>query len=169
MEDWVENDTCIDGLEQVRVHQLYRAMGFLIENNERLQERVFFSTANLLNLEVDFIYFDTTSTYFEVEPGFGEEEELRKAGHSKDHRPDLLQVVIGLAVTRDGIPVRCWVWPGNTVDMEVIADVKRDLAQLPHSCDKRPVQLGRRAKTSRYVLDHVLIGVMMVCGRPKAS
>ncbi len=57
-----------------------RAMDLLIENNEHIQERVFFSTANLLNLEVDLIYFDTTSTYFEVEPGFGEEEELRRAG-----------------------------------------------------------------------------------------
>ena len=127
MEDWVENDVCIDGLGQVQVHQLYRAMDLLVENHEHVQERVFFSMANLLNLEVDLIYFDTTSTYFEVDPDPDEQEELRRAGYSKDHRPDLLQVVIGLAVTRDGIPVRCWVWPGNTCDMEVIAQVNKDL------------------------------------------
>ena len=127
MEDWVENDVCIDGLGQVQVHQLYRAMDLLVENHEHVQERVFFSMANLLNLEVDLVYFDTTSTYFEVDPDPDEEEELRRTGYSKDHRPDLLQVVIGLAVTRDGIPVRCWVWPGNTGDMEVVAQVKKDL------------------------------------------
>jgi transposase len=48
-------------------------------------------------------------------------------GHSKDHRPDLPQVVIGLAVTREGIPVRCWVWPGNTNDQTVVKEVKDDL------------------------------------------
>ncbi len=104
-------------------------MDFLIENNEHIPERVFFSTANLLNLEVDLIYFDTTSPYFEVDHDFNEEEELRRAGHSKGHRPDLLQVVIGLAVTRDGMPVRCWVWPGNTVDMKAIGQVKEDLTR----------------------------------------
>lgn len=127
IEDWVENDVAITGLPEVQVHQLYRAMDFLIAHGTEVQESVFFSTANLLNLEVDLLYFDTTSTYFEVEPDPDDEEELRRLGHSKDHRPDLLQVVIGLAVTREGIPVRCWVWPGNTSDMEVIAEVKNDL------------------------------------------
>jgi transposase len=53
---------------------------------------------------------------------------LRRYGHSKDHRPDLPQVVIGLAVTRDGIPVRCWVLPGNTADGSTVETVQRDLA-----------------------------------------
>jgi transposase len=52
---------------------------------------------------------------------------LRRPGHSKDHRPDLAQVVIGMAVTREGIPVRVWVWPGNTNDATTVAQVKRDL------------------------------------------
>src|SRR3990172_4020896 len=59
--------------------------------------------------------------------GVGAESGLRRRGHSKDKRPDLAQVVIAFAVTRDGIPVRCWVWPGNTVDVSMIAQVKRDL------------------------------------------
>ena len=102
-----------------------------------VQEAVFFAVADLLNLEVDLLFFDTTSTYFEIEDedeDGGEEradeaaESLRRFGHSKDHRPDLPQVVIGLAVTRDGIPVRVWVWPGNTSDQSVIEQVKDDLA-----------------------------------------
>ena len=82
--------------------------------------RVFFSAANLLNLEVDLIYFDTTSAYFEIDgPDESEENDedngsaLRQYGHTKDHRPDLPQVVIGMAVTKEGIPVRCWVFSGG--------------------------------------------------------
>jgi transposase len=97
----------------------------------KVQEAVFFACADLLNLEVDLLFFDTTSTYFERdEPdpaGEGGEPAFRAYGHSKDHRPDLPQVVIGLAVTREGIPVRVWVWPGNTNDMSVIQEVKDDL------------------------------------------
>jgi hypothetical protein len=55
MEDWVANDVAISELPDVQVHQLYRAMDFLIENGEGIQESVFFSTANLLNLEVDLL------------------------------------------------------------------------------------------------------------------
>jgi len=129
-EDWVREDVHIPELPEVPVQNLYRAMDFLLEASEQLQKEVFFSAANLLNLEVDLLYFDTTSTYFEVEDEDETEDQkkyLRQKGHSKDHRPDLPQVVIGLAVTREGIPIRCWVWPGNTADMSVVEEVKKDL------------------------------------------
>ncbi len=125
MERWVGRKSHIEGLESVQVHSLYRAMDFLIEHGEAIQEAVFFSVANLLNLEVDLLFFDTTSTYFEVEDIT--DDDLRQRGHSKDSRPDLPQVVIGLAVTRTGIPVRCWVWPGNTADASTVEEVQRDL------------------------------------------
>jgi transposase len=108
---------------------------------------VFFAVASLLDLEVDLLFFDTSSTYWETErlP-----EELRdddlddsddQAGqstltergrrayskHSKDHRPDLPQVVIGMAVTRRGIPVRVWTFPGNSSDQQIIRKVRDDL------------------------------------------
>ena len=132
---WVGRDVVIDGAQAVSDDQLYRAMDFLLECAERVQESVFFSVASLLNLEVDVVFFDTTSTYFEIDVDDPLDDEddsagdgsLRRLGHSKDHRPDLPQVVIGLAVIREGIPVRCWVWPGNTNDQSVVAEVKRDL------------------------------------------
>ncbi|MEW6523926.1 MAG: IS1634 family transposase [Bacillota bacterium] len=127
-EDWVAQDTFIPGLPELSVQQAYRAMDFLVEAQAEFEREVYWQTANLLNLELDLLYFDTTSTYFEVDADQIKDEEVRQAGHSKDHRPDWPQVVIGLAVTRDGIPIRCWVWPGNTADMSVIAEVKRDLA-----------------------------------------
>jgi transposase len=137
---WLGRDVVIDGIAAVSDDELYRAMDFLLACSERVQESVFFSLATLLNLEVDVIFFDTTSTYFEVdvdddadEGALDVEEErsegpLRRLGHSKDHRPDLPQVVIGLAVTREGIPVRVWVWPGNRNDQTLVEQVKQDLA-----------------------------------------
>ncbi|WXJ87075.1 IS1634 family transposase ISDha15 [Moorella humiferrea] len=130
VEDWVSHDVFIPGLPEVPVQHLYRAMDFLLEAAEELQKDIFFSVAHLFNLEVDLLYFDTTSTYFEIEEEDNPEDarqHLRRKGNSKDHRPDLPQAVIGLAVTREGLPVRCWVWPGNTADMSVIEEVKRDL------------------------------------------
>src|SRR4051794_11152334 len=131
--EWVCQDAQIPGLAEMDEDQAYRAMDLLVEADAqaKVQEAVFFATADLLNLEVDLLFFDTTSTYFERdEPDPAGEDgapAFRAYGHSKDHRPDLPQVVIGLAVTREGIPVRVWVWPGNTNDMSVVKQVKDDL------------------------------------------
>lgn len=139
VETWVQHDVAIPDVDEIPLHQLYRAMDVLLESEGEIQKEVYFQVADLLNLEVDLLYFDTTSTYFEIEPDPEDDADvnesgrrerpktLRQWGHSKDGRPLLPQVVIGLAVTRDGIPVRCWVWPGNTMDMTVIKQVKEDL------------------------------------------
>ena len=124
--EWVAQDVVIPGLEQLEVQQAYRAMDFLLENQEEVQRRVFFQVAELLQLEVDLIFFDTTSSYFEIE-GEDEEEGLRRFGYSRDGRSDRAQVAIGLAVTKEGIPVRCWVFPGNTADASTVEQVKKDL------------------------------------------
>ncbi len=107
-------------------------MNFLLDALGELQETVFFTVADLLQLDVDLLFFDTTSTYFELEQPDGDPDDdqpgFRSHGHSEDHRPDLPQVVIGMAVTRGGMPVRLWVWPGNTTDMTVLDEVRGDLA-----------------------------------------
>ena len=131
--EWAREDVAITGLDEIDEDHCYRAMDLLVEADTegKVQEAVFFACADLLNLEVDLLFFDTTSTYFERdEPdptGEDGEPAFRAYGHSKDHRPDLPQVIIGLAVTREGIPVRVWVWPGNTNDMSVLQEVKDDL------------------------------------------
>ncbi|MBA4170820.1 MAG: IS1634 family transposase [Chloroflexi bacterium] len=153
VESWLEDEVHVDGLESVDVQQLYRAMDFLLKAHDDIQKEVFWSVSNLFNLEVDLLFIDTTTAYFEIdgedddeivdaggdeadhgaEAGDGVDDGaattpgLRKRGHSKDSRPGLAQVVIGFAVTRDGLPVRCWVWPGNTADVNVVDEVKRDL------------------------------------------
>jgi len=144
---WVTKRAFIDDLAEVSDDACYRAMDFLLDALPQLQESVFFSVANLLNLEVDLLFFDTSSTYFETErlpdeladdddseeDEGAEEEPLEEAGirrfssHSKDHRRDLPQVVLGLAVTREGIPVRVWTFPGTSSDQDIIKLVKDDL------------------------------------------
>ncbi len=125
VEEWVREDVALGNPGPIELQHLYRAMDILLEYREIIHKEVFFAVADLLNLEVDLLFFDTTSTYFEMD----EEDEngLRQYGHSKDHRPDLPQVVIGLAVTNEGIPVKCWTMPGNTSDMKTVETVKNDL------------------------------------------
>jgi hypothetical protein len=133
---WVSERAWIAGLGELDEDSCYRSMDWLLEVQDELCEAVYFATADLLNLEVDLLFFDTTSTYFERD----EEEQdvvdedgnvirpaFRVRGHSKDHRDDLPQVVIAMAVTRDGIPIRVWCWPGNTSDQELIRQAKDDL------------------------------------------
>jgi hypothetical protein len=127
--EWASEDVAIPGLSGMDEDQAYRAMDLLVDadTEAKVQEAVFFACADLLNLEVDLLFFDTTSTYFERDEPEDGEDAFRLYGHSKDHRPDLPQIVIGLAVTREGIPVRVWCWPGNTSDMSVINEVKDDM------------------------------------------
>jgi len=127
--EWASEDTVIAGLASMNDDHAYRAMDLLIDADTaaRVQEAVFFAVANLLNLEVDLLFFDTTSTYFERDTEDDSEDALRRYGHSKDHRGDLPQIVIGLAVTKEGIPVRCWCWPGNSNDQQVLAEVRDDM------------------------------------------
>jgi transposase len=127
--EWASQDAAIPRLAGMDDDQAYRAMDLLVEADAqaRVQEAVFFAAANLLNPDVDVLFFDTTSTYFERDDAETGPGAFRVHGHSKDHRPDLPQVVIGLAVTREGIPVRVWCWPGNTNDMTVLKQVKDDL------------------------------------------
>lgn len=130
---WIREEAYVEGLEDVYSEECYRAMDFLLDALGELQETVFFTVADLLQLDVDLLFFDTTSTYFELEQpddpdDDGGETGFRTHGHSKDHRKDLPQVVIGMAVTRGGVPVRLWVWPGNTGDTTVLEEVRADLA-----------------------------------------
>jgi hypothetical protein len=83
MEDWVAKDAVVPGLETVSSDQLYRTMDFLFEADEAIQERVFFGVANLLNLEVDVIFLDTTSTYFEVVAEDDEDPEARSGSGAR--------------------------------------------------------------------------------------
>jgi hypothetical protein len=141
---WVAQRVAIEDCAGFTDDAAYRAMDFLLDALGEIASEIFASVAHLLNLDLDIVFVDTTSTYWEVEvvddladldpdPGSDDgvdtpaENGARRFGHSKDHRDDLPQVVIAMAVTRDGIPVRCWTFPGNTQDQQIIRTIKDDL------------------------------------------
>jgi transposase len=126
-ESWLREDVYFPEGEGIELHHLYRAMDFLARHKDRIEEELYWQLSDLLNLDVDLIFYDTTSLYFEIDEEDLGEEALRLRGHSKDGRGDAPQVVVGMAVTRDGIPVKSWVFPGNTADVTTVARVKADL------------------------------------------
>lgn len=126
-EGWMREDVYFPEGGEIELHHLYRAMDFLALHKEEIEERLYWQLADLLSLDVDLIFYDTTTLYFEIDDEDEGPEGLRFRGYSKDGREDAPQVVVGLAVSRDGIPVKSWVFPGNTPDVTTIEQVKRDL------------------------------------------
>jgi transposase len=113
----------------LQLKHMYEAMDLLHEHSEAVEKNVFFEVANLFNLEVDLIFYDTTTASFHIDYEDDPDDDnatIRKFGHGKEGvwAP---QVVIALAVTREGIPVRSWVFPGNTTDVTTIEKIRSDL------------------------------------------
>jgi len=123
-ERWLREDVYFPEAGVIGLHHLYRAMDFLAEHKGEIEEALYWRLADLLSLDVDLIFYDTTSIHFEVER---EDEELRRRGYSKEKRSDSPQVIVGMAVTRDGYPVKSWVFPGNRADVTTIEEVKSEL------------------------------------------
>jgi transposase len=130
-ERW-RRDYNVRGTEQLDLHHLYRAMTFLGEeiddqkaatpftprcNKDLIEESIFFDQRDLFS-GLDLVFFDTTSIYFEGQGG-----SIGKRGHSKDHRPDLNQMVVGAIIDDKGKPVCCEMWPGNTTDVTTLIPV----------------------------------------------
>ena len=128
-EAWKEN-YLIAGVDALSLHHLYRAMGWLGEEigagvlgsprctKDQIEEALFDRGRDLFS-EVGLVFFDTTSIYFEGEGG----QSIGQHGHSKDHRPDLPQMVVGIALDLAGRPLCCEMWPGNTTDVKTLVPV----------------------------------------------
>lgn len=120
-------DYLVSGIDELQLHHFYRAMYFLGEEledqtdampfaprrNKDLVEELLFSANRHLFSELDLVFFDTTSIYFEGQGG----QTLGQRGYSKDHRPDLNQMVVGALINDRGRPICCEMWPGNTADV----------------------------------------------------
>ena len=124
------------------LYQLYRAMDLLAEHGDAIEAEVFWRSADLFRLDVDLVFYDATTAWFETDDEDVAShqwrglrfEPLRKRGHSKEGRDNDPQVIIALAVTREGVPVRSWIFPGNTPDVTTATRIKADL---------RGMRLGR--------------------------
>jgi hypothetical protein len=136
-EQWLREEVFLPDAEALELHHLYGAMDFLEEHKLEIEREVYFRMADLMNADVDLIFYDTTSLHFEIDEE--DERELthrrterkyapqRRRGHSKNGRGDAPQIVVGLAVTRDGLPVRSWVFPGQINDITTVEQIKEDL------------------------------------------
>ncbi|MBV8615957.1 MAG: IS1634 family transposase [Acetobacteraceae bacterium] len=132
---WLPDVAWLPEAAGIAVDQLYRALDFLAVWSEAIERDVFLRSADLLRLDVDLVFYDTTTAHFEIDEADEYAEQfagklfapLRQRGHSKEGRDANPQVVIAMAVTRDGMPVRSWVLPGNTADVATVARVKQDL------------------------------------------
>ena len=135
VERWLPDIAWLPDAAGLAVDQCYRALDFLVVWSDQIERDVFLRAADLFGLDVDLIFYDTTTAYFEIdEPDENEQEfagrlyaPLRRRGHSKEGRDNQPQVIIALAVTRDGMPVRSWVLPGDTADVATVARIKDDL------------------------------------------
>jgi len=133
-EKW-KDDYAIEGVADLELHHLYRAMAWLGEvlpkdqqdgatpfaprtNKDRIEEALFQRRRDLFS-DLEIVFFDTTSIYFEGQGG----ESLGQRGHSKDHRPDLKQMVVGMVLDRNGNPVCSELWPGNTADVKSLVPI----------------------------------------------
>ncbi|HAA89971.1 MAG TPA: IS1634 family transposase [Peptococcaceae bacterium] len=148
--------------EQLELHHFYRSLDFLAENKGEIEVQLFERVKNLFNLELDLVFWDTTSTYFE---GKGAEN-LAEYGFSKDHRPDRLQVIIGILMTRDGIPVAHQVFPGSTADVETFRAALVDLQRRFKI--RKVILVVDRGMVSKKVLEEIaaagfnyIVGVRM--------
>ncbi|HID24295.1 MAG TPA: IS1634 family transposase [Planctomycetaceae bacterium] len=130
-----KNDYDIPGVAELQLHHLYRAMGWLGESlplsdqkdktpfgprcRKDLVEEALFARRRDLFSSLDLVFFDTTSIYFEGNGG----ETLGERGKSKDHRPDLKQMVVGVVIDSEGRPVCCELWSGNTTDVKTLIPI----------------------------------------------
>jgi len=130
-----KHDYLLDGAADLDLHHLYRAMAWLGETlpaeqqrgstrlvplctKDHIEEGIFQHRRDLFT-QLEVVFFDTTSIYFEGEGG----EELGQYGHSKDHRPDLKQMIVGAVLDGDGRPICCEMWPGNTTDVKTLIPI----------------------------------------------
>jgi hypothetical protein len=143
-EQWLREDVRVAGAEGLELHHLYRAMDFFEKHKETVEQELFFRIADLFACDVELVFYDTTTLHCEIdaEDAGGAEDvtfrgsqlagakvypALRQRGKAKNKRSDVPQVIVGLAMTRGGFPVRSWVFRGDTVDVETVARVKADL------------------------------------------
>jgi transposase len=131
--DMWRRDFAVQGVDDIALHHLYRAMAFIGEETydqesatpfaprctkDVIEERLFLLNRHLFS-GLNLVFFDTTSIYFEGAGG----QTIGERGFSKDHRPDLNQMVVGAVLDENGRPLCCEMWPGNTTDVKTLIPV----------------------------------------------
>jgi len=140
-------------VEQVEYHHLLRAMDWLIEQKDAIEKEIADQLLTLFDTEVDLVFYDVTSSYFEGDRSITAED-IRRYGYSRDNRPDRRQITIGLVMTREGIPLAHHVFEGNRPDKKTVVEVVRDLKE--RFGIRRAVFVADRGMMSDENLDAIL-------------
>lgn len=149
--------------QNIQLQHLYRALDFLERRKSDLEKDLFFKTANLFNQELDLVMFDTTSIKYW---GEGEGIDVLQYGYSKEKRGDLKQLIIGILMTKEGLPVACEVFPGNTSDLKsflyILKKLKTDykIGKLIWVADRGMVSADNISKLNELKQEYIL-GVKM--------
>lgn len=137
--DWYEKSAMGDllgaGFELVEIHKLYKCLDLLLEHKQALFDHLAQRWKDLFNARFDVLLYDLTSTYFESDPPFPEDDK-RKHGYSRDKRPDCVQVVIALVVTPEGFPLAYEVMAGNTNDKTTLRGMLKQIEQQYGKADR---------------------------------
>lgn len=160
--DWIEADAYLPDCRELRLQHLYRAMDFLDDAHESLEQALYLHRRNLFD-QVQLVYYDTTSTYFECDDPSDEPEQygLRQRGYSRDLRPDRRQIVLGLATDQEGLPIASDVFSGDTNDaLTVVPMLTRlramGLSRVTWVADRGMASDANMAAVREAKLDYIL-------------
>ena len=147
---WYKEKVYLPELENTNFapHDFYRSMDYLEVMKEDIEKDLYYELCDLFTLELNLVFYDTTSSYFE-----GQGPSLAKHGKSKDHRPDKHQIVIGLLVTDEGIPIAHKVFEGDKADKATIVETIDDLKRRFNL--KRVIFVADRGMVSQANLDYI--------------
>jgi Transposase DDE domain len=146
----------------LQLQHLYRALDFLLPHKDKIEVELFETRRDLFTADVDLVFFDTTSLYFEGRGPAG----LAERGHSKDHRPQDTQLVVCIIMGRDGFPISSEVWPGNTVDVTTVKQIVATLQKRFHIrkvvlvCDRGFVSAANLRRIRKAGM-HYIVGMRM--------
>ncbi|MFZ2058206.1 MAG: IS1634 family transposase [Acidimicrobiales bacterium] len=163
MLSWLDRDVALpDGVAAPSLPQRYLAMDALSEAKETLEPHLYDRLTDLTNLDLRLALYNVTSTYFETTERSSDRFPSRAFGYSRDQRPDRPQVVIGLLVTGDGIPIAHHVFPGNTADVTTLSSVMADyqarfgVRRIALVCDRGLIAEDNVAAVAEAGFDHIL-------------
>ncbi len=135
--DWLGEDVALpEGVAAPSLDQCYRALDAVCATKEDIEAHCYSAICDLTNLDLRLCCYDLTSTYLEGDPRRSVRFASKAFGYSRDHRPDRPQVVIGLLVTGDGIPISHYVFAGNTADISTLPEVLDDLQPVRDRQDR---------------------------------
>lgn len=161
MTEWMR-DVYRPEWEGLELHHFYRALDFLADHKDEIETGLYRRSVDLFNLDVDLVLWDTTTTYFHGQAC----ESLARYGFSKDKRPDRVQIMIGVMLTRDGFPMGHEVFPGDTAEVETFR-VALDKAKRQFNL-RRVILVADRGMVSEELLKEIeqagleyIVGVRM--------